>query len=430
MLQDQESLRALGQVLTAQTTLPDARRRSLAASVLAMAEAQDDVSAKILASAATVPPPAAPETQEIELIDPMGDIQLAPRKPRAARWRRPLLVAGMLAAAAVVALVVKSTRSTNSLEPSHGEPMANVVQPPAAAERATVTPVGQASFHVRNAAVADGVRQVVVDSGTIEVNGNGGATMDVVGANLVIRSNGARMHAVALRGVVTSVAVFAGSVEIEPAGKAVVLVRAGETWTWEPENSSAAPTPTAPVEPVERDTKAKPPGGPFPRKLDAQGDTKVVVEPRTPVPVPAPATTPTPAPAPVASNEPSPFETGFVAMRAGQWRAAATAFAKVVDDPAVGEDATYWCATALAKVGDAELSRSMFSQYLERFPSGSRAGESHVAMGRLLLGTERAKARMHFDAAAHDRNPSVRAAAMLEIDRLRKQALANDVAQP
>jgi hypothetical protein len=449
LLHDQESLRALGQALTTHTTLADTRRRSLAASVLALAEAQDDANAKVLASAAALPPQAQQETQEIVLIDPLGDIQLAARKRSQPRWRRPLMIGAMLAAAAVVALVVRSTMSTTAVVPRS---VATVAPPaPAAAEHATVTPVGQASFQMRNAAIAGGARQVMVDSGTIEVDGNGGATMDVVGANIVIRSNGARMQAVASHGVVTSVAVFAGSVEIVASGKAAVTVSAGETWSWEPESNSAAasvaptpvaptpvaptpvaptpvapvaPTPVAPVAPTPvaptgRDGKAKTPDLPSPTKnADALVDTK------------APALPVAPASAVATSNEPSPFETGFVAMRAGQWRAAATAFAKVVDDPSVGEDATYWCATALAKVGDAELSRSMYSQYLERFPSGSRAGESHVALGRLLLGSERAKARMHFDAAAQDRNPSVRAAATLEIDRLRKQALADDVAQP
>ncbi len=468
MLLDHEAMAALGQALGAHTVLPTDRRRSLAASVLARAEAQDDAQRAAggtvqrsdgdmlnVRSSAAGEPDASVETREILLIDPLGDIHLAARKPRWQRlryWQRPLLV-GVSAAAVILVVVLavggvtRAPAPTASIAPratvapprhhvADGNSLPSVGPSPTVGRHvgeASVLPVGQASFQVRGTGVD---QQIVVDDGEIQITGVTGAAMAVVGSNLMIRSNGARLNAVASHGVVTSVAVFAGSVEILVPGQRSVVVSDGQTWVWEAPDApepAASSSPAAPAAHaatgkssskasalVSASSKASSNDGVAPAHASIARTSTVLAVAALPQPV-----------APTEPSEPgaaSPFETGFAAMRAGQWRVAVTAFSKVIDDPAVGEDATYWCATALAKIGDAELSRDMYGRYLEHFGSGNRAGEVHVALGRLFFVSDRAKARLHFDAAARDPDPTVRAAAVIEIDRLRKQMLRDDAA--
>ncbi|MBP9088826.1 MAG: hypothetical protein KBG15_22070 [Kofleriaceae bacterium] len=443
MLHDHEALHALGQALGAHTALPMDRRRSLAASVLARAEAQDDALVDLqraapggavagLAASANAPADqsATTETHEILLIAPLGDIQLALGKPRWQRWRywqRP--IAGAAGAAAAVLVAVLAVRGVTGAAPAvtakvqvdvavgaEAGPIPTQDRRPAPAlavdGAATVRPVGVASFQLRGDGAA---RQIVVEHGEVEVAGGSGVPVEIVGSNLVIYSPGARLHAVAHHGVVTSVAVFAGSVEIVVPGRQRVKVGEGQTWVWEAADPAHSLNPTVRVE-----------GPRVPASKKSAPGAVVGSAPATATG--AAAVAPLPLASAAVASAVSPFEIGFTAMRSGQWRAAATAFAKVIDDPGVGEDATYWCATALAKIGDAELSREMYGRYLERFGSGTRVGEVHVALGRLLFATDRAKARLHFDAAAKDPNPTVRAAATVELARLRQRTLREDAA--
>jgi hypothetical protein len=419
--QSQCEIRAMGLALAHGSVLPAERRRSLAATLLARAESQDDLARESHIET---------ETQEIVRIDPLGDIVVAPPKEsRGAmakaklHWQRPALVVAVLAAAAAILLVAMSlgNRDSNQVDRtvvakhSGSDVPANGISDGVA----KVAAVGQARYRFSG----DGSsRRIIVDDGVVEIDGGGRASVDVVGSNVQIHSTGAHLNASARGGVVESVAVFAGSVEIVVPGRATVSVSAGETWTWVPNDNQTASNENhgSDLPPrVKPDRGAVLPALPPHKPTDAKIN-KVAIEEISPPVNLAQAKVPPAVATAAEKSDLSPFQEGFTAMRNRQWQTAATAFDKVIDDPSVGQDATYWSAVARSNIGDAELSRARFLRYLAKYPDGSRVGECHVALGRLLLGSDRALARKHFDTAAQDQDPSVRAAALSEIDRLRK----------
>jgi TolA-binding protein len=154
------------------------------------------------------------------------------------------------------------------------------------------------------------------------------------------------------------VRVFAGSVEITQ-GPRVVVISAGETWT-----------------------------------LDA------------------PAAPPAPAPAPAATETPSHFAAGWAHLRAERFADAARELTLAADEPGVAEDAAYWAAVAWARGGEPVRARDAFTAFLAAHAGSLRAGEAHLALGRLLLDAgDRDAAAPHLTAAAADADPRVRTAA-------------------
>lgn len=196
---------------------------------------------------------------------------------------------------------------------------------------------------------ADGATdRIALRDGTVTIEASAATTPVVVsGKNVKVRTGAARLAASADGGVVRQVQVFAGSVEIQTAS-GVVVVTAGETWTWDD-------------------------------------------------------------PAAVAAAQVSAFQAGWDALRAGDFATAATELERAEDDPGVGEDATYWAAIAWGRAGQTARAIDGLERFLTRFPHATRAGEAHLALARLVSDPDAARA--HLDAASRDPDPRVRAAA-------------------
>lgn len=210
---------------------------------------------------------------------------------------------------------------------------------------AQVTAATGARFDRRADGTSD---RIALRDGTVTIEASSATAPVVVsGKNVKVRTGAARLAAHAEAGVVRQVHVFAGSVEVQTAS-GVVIVAAGETWTWDD-------------------------------------------------------------PAAGATAQVSPFQVGWDALRAGDFATAATELERAEDDPGVGEDASYWAAIAWGRAGQTARAIDGLERFLSRYPHATRAGEAHLALGRLVSDPDAARA--HLEAAAGDPDPRVRAAA-------------------
>jgi hypothetical protein len=232
------------------------------------------------------------------------------------------------------------------------------------AEPAAISAAAGARYDRRDDGAID---RIALRDGTVTIEASARTTPVVVsGKNVKVRtgSRAARLAATAEAGVVRQVQVFAGSVEIQTSA-GVVVVMAGEMWTW---NGDAAPAAAAASDPE--------------------------------------------ADAPVAA-----FRAGWEALRAGDFATAATELERAEDDRGVGEDAAYWAAIAWGRAGQTARAIDGLERFLTKFPKATRAGEAHLALARLL--DDRERARPHLEAAAQDPDPRVRAAAQAALEPAR-----------
>jgi len=109
------------------------------------------------------------------------------------------------------------------------------------------------------------------------------------------------------------------------------------------------------------------------------------------------------------------FSTGWQLLRAGKSAEAARELAAAAeaggDDPLAG-DARYFEAIALTKAGRKTEAEHALVAFLDRSPHALRRGRAAVMLGRLIAERgDTAAARTWFDAASHDTDPDVAAAA-------------------
>jgi TolA-binding protein len=465
-LRQQQSMRVLGHSLQSATILPVSRRRGLAASVLAIAQSQDDVRfsdekaqksserADARSGAAVDALPIMPviekanlETMEILKVDPLGDIEVTPIR----RIKRKHIVFPLFLAAAAAALWIGYTRvrtDSSTVDSSSGAstlaPVANATAPLAnQSQAAGIAPKPLTTVGAVNNSIAQVRPQgqvtyqqlpttgdVIITDGTLEIDGEGKNRVSVSGSNVSVTGFGARAVARASGGVVQSVSVFAGSVQVTGSGKNI-MVSAGQQWTWESqslEQANVTPTDASAqnVTKVPNQQRAGVGNGTGSTKTSSSESTSTQNKAHSATTI-ATSSAPTgsqsnPSVVVAADSNASTFRDSFIAMKAGKWRAALSGFQKLVDDPVTGEDASYWAAVANAKLGDAELARRDFARYLQRFPNGARVGEVHVNLGRLFESVDRASARNHYMEAARDGNSNVRAAAAAGLEALRHDA--------
>jgi TolA-binding protein len=412
LLQAEVDMRAIGMHWGSRIAeLPSERRSSLAANILARSQTTEIVREPDLALGGQA-------TQEIIKIDPLGDIEVIP----ITRWRRfaasprqRTVAMTMAVAAAGVALWLFVTGGSVPVKhtvevaaPAMMTPVGVISDdrsPITDVARTTVaTPLAVAQVRPQGMVTyqqAAGSGDVILSDGALEIDGGTNARVSVSASNASMLGLGARAVVRAKGGVMQSISVFAGSVEITSAGKQIMVV-AGEQWTWTP-----------PDEP-KRDPVV--PGAHQVRSKTAQERSKTTDAPTAKINPQLDSAT---SAAAATGSQASAFGEAFLAMRAGRWQVAAAGFQKLTNDPVVGEDACFWTAVTTSKLGDAELARRYFVLYLERFPSGGRVGEVHANLGKLLQTTDRIKARAHYTEAARDNNPNVRASAAVGLEALR-----------
>jgi len=312
--------------------------------------------------------------ESVVVEKPLPEEEVAPRRIRRA-VAAVAIAAGALAAAAAAMVALDPPPPATSVPVVDVEPapavgprtaVANVEAPPAHADRpeaASIRAAAGARYDRRDDGAVD---RIALRDGTVTIESSATTAPVVVsGKNVKVRTGAraARLAATAEAGVVRQVQVFAGSVEIQTSS-GVVVVMAGETWTWDEDAATSAARAAA---------------------SDPEADARVAA-----------------------------FRAGWDALRAGDFATAATELERAEGDRGVGEDAAYWAAIAWGRAGQTARAIDGLERFLAKFPKATRAGEAHLALARLLDDPERA--RPHLEAAANDPDPRVRAAAQAALE--------------
>ena len=133
------------------------------------------------------------------------------------------------------------------------------------------------------------------------------------------------------------------------------------------------------------------------------------------------------APAPVRTAAEQSFEEGWIAIRAGDFEAAAKSFdraASIGVDIRLEEDARYWNAVALARAGKSDQAIKAFESFIDIYRDSVRIGEASVALGWMLFEIgDYAHAGRRFRAAADDPSERVKESAVRGIEALEKLGL-------
>lgn len=253
------------------------------------------------------------------------------------RSRASFAIAGFAAVAAIAAILLSRGEREQPVAPAPPAPVA-IAPPPVAPpaprtiESASPPPAAPPKATVRGA-TADfawrGSDEIVhLRDGALAVDAVDARPVQIVAGETRVAVARARADVKARRGVIQTVTVIAGSVEVVAAGKRHVI-EAGMTW--------------------ERPSEAKP---------------------VAPPPIDAPALA-------LAA-----FRDGWTALREGRHRDAIAAFDRATD-PVVAEDAAYWAAVATERAGDREAAADRFAAFAARFPHSPRATTASATADRL-----------------------------------------------
>jgi len=254
----------------------------------------------------------------------MARMDLAEVALASGSWRRAVGAVGALAAAAVLALgtAPRATSTASTLALASSEPVSLSVQGTAADDPAPARMRLAAVEGVADLTRASGLHDVIALHGSsVTLDARETREVDVTASDTVVHVDHAKARVVAKAGVIESVAVFAGSVEVTAHGKRQVI-EAGEVWVAPPQLAPPDPARAAAVQP---------------------------------------------------------FLDGWSALRAGDNRAAIAAFDRA-SDPAVVEDAVYWAAVAAERMGDHAEATRRFADFLARFPESPHADSARAAL--------------------------------------------------
>jgi hypothetical protein len=231
----------------------------------------------------------------------------------ARRGTRAWMIAVVAIAAALIAIAIwPSGVAPTALPPptAPGEPLAvSTASSATSTEAPAPAPVRAARREVTSLA-----------DGATTFDARNGAPVRVAIGDTRVEVTDAKVEVVAKGGVVATVRVFAGSVEIAK-GDRRVIVSSGELWS--------AP--------------------------DASDETGASFRA---------------------------FQDGWTALRAGDDRDAIAAFDRATD-PAIAEDAAYWAAIAAERAGDREEAARRLRAFVARFPGSARVDDAKAALDRL-----------------------------------------------
>lgn len=326
-------------------------------------------------------------------------------------------VAGVLVAAAAVALVVLDGGPSPSPKPA--EPPVVVT----ATHRAQVQASSAADF-IHSASVDAGINDEIVRlrGGRVSVSVEHLAPdqrFRVVAGDGEVEVRGTAFDVVVVDDRLEGVIVHHGLVAVRLRGESPVEVAGGQRWTRASGVTKVAvldPVPSDPVPvPVPVNPSAAPRPAPHPQP----------VPPPDPLPLPVPDPLPLPEPQPeTASDSPTEiaFREGRLALRDGDFGSAADLFLRAIAaDPEapLAEDARYWRAVALARAGKDIDAHDTLEAFLLRHPTSMHAGRASLMLGNLLVKSDDFPgARKRYQAALDDSDPDVRAAARKALDAL------------
>ena len=316
---------------------------------------------EVVALAAAMPAPRAPSRSHREElaaeIMARADVAEAPIDDAAESreldviQRRRRRVAGVIfattiaAAAALVIVAMTSAPAPQSAEVATVEPATPPVPPapPAPPSVPDVRPApelagvtgAKAQFTRETTAGTDVVQ---LRDGELAIDALATRAVEIVaGTTRIAIPTSTRAAVVARAGVIESVTVFAGSVEVI-AGDHKATVAAGTAW----ERTTLKVATEKPAKPEASDAE------------------------RTAL----------------ATSSLAAFREGWTALRTGNHQAAIEAFDRATD-PVVAEDATYWAANATERAGDRQGAAKRYADFVARFPASPRAAAAEAAIVRL-----------------------------------------------
>jgi TolA-binding protein len=119
------------------------------------------------------------------------------------------------------------------------------------------------------------------------------------------------------------------------------------------------------------------------------------------------------------------FETGWSALKSGNYGQAADAFDRALKasgtDP-IAEDSAYWLGISLSYAGKSARAETAMREFVRRYPGSPRAGEASVALGWMLFDRgDLTAARSQFSSALNDRVGKVRASAGKGLEAVQAQ---------
>ena len=312
-------------------------------------------------------------------------LHLLAETPRPRREKRTL----SKAMAAVVTLAAAGALLVIAVHDHKTPPRSQTVT-----SHASVRAMGQATFSRVQAPPDELLR---VDEGTIDLEVSplvGTERFRVLTADAEVEVRGTSFRVVAHDRKLMAVTVFRGRVEVRPFGGGVAVLDAGDSWArGKPELEEGSPT--------------------------AQGSTAAPHPLNRPPPV-GPGSEPAPSPSRARRSDRKEsagqsFDRAWALLRGGEAKAAADAFgevARLAPGSALEEDALYWRAVSTARAQDRPAAARLFGEFLDRFPSSSRAGEAAVALGWIRVDEGHLDdARALFKLGARDPAPEVRASA-------------------
>lgn len=345
------------------------------------------------------PTPSAPQSAEMRAglmraAAGLGD----PRSAEGRSWRVAALA--MAAAAAVVVggvalwsetadeeateLASPSPEPSAAPEPSRSPApsLSPEPRPSALPKRATVVAHGDATFlHV-----VEPLEEVVrLIEGTVTVSVEHlrpGERFRVVAGDGEVEVKGTVFDVVVEGDALRAVRVVTGRVEVRREGAPLSLLDPGDRWTpEEPEQVSevevATPRPGAARAPQKRAPRAP------------ARDTR--------------------------------FSEAWQAYRDGRLQEAERGFSAIADGP-LAQDAAFWRAAALKRLGRSSEATAALRAFLKRWGAAARAGEARVMLGWLRLEAGAlGEARTLFEAGVSDRSAKVRASAQKGLDRTSEQ---------
>lgn len=242
----------------------------------------------------------------------------------------------------------------------------------------------------------------------------------VVAGDDEISASGAAFDVTARGDHIVAVRVIHGTVRLLATGEQKDL-RAGEPWrasmtvaaTADAPPTALAPLATAPIaaapSPAPAPTIVRTPTtarAPLPER-DGPGAADPMMD--LPSEVPQPPAEPPPRARSMAQLA---FDEAWVALKAGEFRKAASSFERTVtmsSDTQLIEDATFWRGVALARGGEVATAVHVLTAFVQGYPSSPRAGEANVMVGWMLLERgDRADAKSRFEAGLRDPSPRVR----------------------
>jgi len=357
-----------------------------------------------------------PERVEAVRNDLLSRAQRLTVPPRAAGMRQRVIIAGALAAAAVVALGILSFLGYEKAPRETAEVAAVLRAEVRALTASTFTRVGtqpdeivrlkEGTITVQVDKLRPGERfRVMVGDATVEVRGT---VFDVTAADDHLRS----------------VRVHEGKVEVQLNDGAVALLLPGQEWpTATVPNQQAVEVATASVTSQSAKDGRSAVSAPARHERDAAAQKLTLYEAHR-------ATTAASTASPGSAMQPDAdarqeqpsrqvaeisFEDGWRALRTGDPRAAAAAFDRVLTDSPgdpLAEDAGFWKAVCFDRAGLDADAAAAFGWFLHRYSASPRAGEASAMLGWLLLDAgDLNAAESQFRSATADRAAHVRQAA-------------------